>query len=144
MNFPKIASEILTGKVSLALEKMNQRLIYVEERLAFASLHKNVAKNYINHRYKQHHGRSKMKSLAMQYMLSKGWSMAESTSNLKLDKFMKNIEPHPLLENIKFQMIRVDFNSEEIMKLMDEIKTKTHLKHFYLELLKYLGTNLFY
>jgi len=134
-SFPKIVSELLTGNVNLALEKMNRRLIFVKQRLMFASLHPSAVKNYINHQFQLHRARSKTKSLAIRYMLNKGWTMAESPGNLKIDKFMKNIEPHPLLENLKFQMIRVDLNSEEIMKLMNAVKTKIHLKHFCLELL---------
>jgi len=72
------------------------------------------------------------------FLLIENRDIIGSGFNLKLDKFLKTIEPHPLLENLKFQMIRVDISSEEIMKLIDGVKTRESLKHFSLELLKYV------
>jgi len=134
-SLPKLNSKIITMKMSSFLEKMWERLVHLEERSVFISTHRNAVKNYINYQFRDAHGRSKLKSLALRYMLDKGWSMAGSGYNLKLDKFLKTIEPHPRLENLKFQMIRVDINSEEIMRLMDAVKTRKSLKHFSLELL---------
>jgi len=134
-SFPKIVSGVTTVRVNQYLEKMWERLIYLEERSVFISMHKNLVKSYINYQFQVRRGRSKLKSLALRYMLNKGWSLAGSENNVKLDKFLKTIEPHPLLENLKFQMIRVDISSEEIMRLMNAVKTRTQLKHFSLELL---------
>jgi len=134
-SFPKLVSGVTTVKVNQYLEKMWERLIYLEERSVFISLHKNIVKKYINYQFQVRRGRSNLKSLALRYMLNKGWELAGSGNNIKLDKFLKTIEPHPRLENLKFQMIRVDISSEEIMRLMDAVKTRTQLKHFSLELL---------